>query len=239
VTPGLRVAPLRHFFSCGDRGEVAQTPREEVFGAEAPHLRRVRVHPGHVVTDGRTRPHIHQRNPRPPRQFGHLTGDAGNDAVTGSRLSGIGNVAGAITLNGGMIAPGNAANAGVLTTGTVPTFTSGAVVFNLTGGAPDSSQLKVATIGTLALGSAITLTVVPYTGASNPDHFTLISNTGGTVTGTFSGIPCSATGELTTPSATARSRGIPGAWSWPRCRSPRPSSFSGWRHWQRSAVAVP
>ncbi|CAN5285885.1 hypothetical protein BH11PLA2_BH11PLA2_10360 [soil metagenome] len=109
--------------------------------------------------------------------------------VTGGKLIGTGNIAGAITLNGGIIAPGDATNSGILTTATTPILMSGGFTFNLSGGQVDSSQFKINDVGTLDLGSLLTLNVTPYTGGANPDHFTLIASGASSVTGTFVGLP--------------------------------------------------
>ncbi|CAN5442468.1 hypothetical protein BH11PLA2_BH11PLA2_15070 [soil metagenome] len=108
--------------------------------------------------------------------------------VTGGTLRGTGNISGAITLNGGKTAPGDANNSGVLTTTSmlVASPLTGSMSFNVSGGAVDSSQLFINVAGNLDLGTAMTLTVTPYLGNSNPDHFTLIKTLSGTgVSGAF------------------------------------------------------
>jgi autotransporter-associated beta strand protein len=107
--------------------------------------------------------------------------------VTGGTLGGTGRIAGAITLNGGTLAPGDATNAGVLTTASLPILMTGGMTFNLTSGTANASQLNITAAGTLDLGSALTLAVTAFTGATDPAAFTLIASTGSSVIGSFSG----------------------------------------------------
>jgi len=112
--------------------------------------------------------------------------------VTGGTLAGTGRIAGSITFSGGTITPGDAANTGVLTTAQVLTIPminpTGTLSFNLTGGLANSSQLNITAAG-LDLGTAYTLNVTSFAGATDPEFFTIIASTGSSVSGTFAGLP--------------------------------------------------
>jgi hypothetical protein len=116
-----------------------------------------------------------------------FTGAITNTAGT---LIGTGAITGAITLNGGTLAPGNASNVGTLTTNAEPTFAGGTFSINLNT-LSSFGQLSVTPTGTLNLGAGnpVSLTVTPYNGATDGTFPIILTGAGSSVTNFFSNFP--------------------------------------------------
>jgi autotransporter-associated beta strand protein len=133
---------------------------------------------------------------------GSATGSVGVSVNTGAILGGTGTVSGAITLSGGILAPGDATNDSILSTGSQPVFTSGIFSSRITGLAPGQfGELNVTSAGgSIALGNGITLSLANiYNGASD-GTIDLIKDANGTsVTGAFANFPVDGSVVFTNP----------------------------------------
>ncbi len=100
--------------------------------------------------------------------------------VTGGTLSGTGTVGGALTLNGGTIAPGN--SPGTLTLSRNFTATSGTLSFELA--SPTSDKLVLSGSGitlTGNTGGAVAINLVDFDGSATTGTYTLISVVGSSI----------------------------------------------------------
>ena len=100
--------------------------------------------------------------------------------VTGGTLSGTGTVGGALTLNGGTIAPGN--SPGTLTLSGNFTATSGTLSFELA--SPTSDKLVLSGSGitlTGNTGGAVAINLVDFDGSATTGTYTLISVVGSSI----------------------------------------------------------
>ena len=129
---------------------------------------------------------------------GSGTGTGAITVASGGTLGGTGTLTGAVTVaSGGTLAPGTGATStGILTTGNV-TLASGATFASVLNGTTAGSgydQLSVPSGKDLTLGgSTLAMTCGPNFNPAVGNAFTLISNAGSAVSGTFSGLAGGAT----------------------------------------------
>jgi fibronectin-binding autotransporter adhesin len=126
---------------------------------------------------------------------GSATGTSGVTVNGGAILAGTGAVAGPITLNAGILAPGDLTNVGTLATSALPVFTSGIFSTNLAAlGTGNYGQLNVAVAAgnniDLGAANAVTLSFSGiYTGATNGTFVIIEDDNGTTVSNRFANFP--------------------------------------------------